>query len=92
MIMDVDITKIDPKSLDCPGFLELQVLGSKGARSDILRRTYLPLVAPIFSFGSVDWFRSWIQARDALGLETVGKLSHPYCVVLVWIESSDHKK
>eukprot|EP00435_Cladocopium_sp_Y103_P038227 s2670_g10.t1 len=77
LIMDVSLGDIDPGSVDCPGFFELQVLGNKGARSDILRRTFLPLVAPVFSLASVEWFRSWIQAREALGLETNGKLTSP---------------
>ena len=54
MILDVDMSAIDPASVECPGFLELQVLGNKGARSDLLRRTYLPLVAPVYSLGGVD--------------------------------------
>eukprot|EP00435_Cladocopium_sp_Y103_P013177 s2711_g3.t1 len=77
MILDVDRSCIDPSSIDCPGFVELQVLGNKGARSDILRRTYLPLVAPVFSIGSVGWFQSWLQAREILGLEISGKLTMP---------------
>ena len=78
MILDVDMGAIDPASVECPGFLELQVLGNKGARSDLLRRTYLPLVAPIYSLGGVDWFRAWLQSREALGLETNGRLSYPF--------------
>ena len=77
IILDVDIESIDPNVMECPGYVELQVLGNKGARSDVLRRTYLPVVAPIFSLGSVDWFRAWLQARETLGLEVNGKLSKP---------------
>jgi len=77
IILDVDVAGIDPDSLDCPGYLELQVLGNKGARSEVLRRTFLPLVAPIYSLGSYDWFRAWLQSREALGLETGGRLNAP---------------
>ena len=77
MILDADVASIDPDSLECPGYLELQVLGNKGARSEVLRRTFLPLVAPIYSLGSHDWFRAWMQAREALGLETGGRLRIP---------------
>eukprot|EP00435_Cladocopium_sp_Y103_P047171 s1071_g13.t1 len=77
ILLDVDRSAIDPNSIECPGFLELQVLGNKGARSDILRRTYLPLVAPVFTLGSVAWFQSWLQARESMGLEVNGKLTSP---------------
>ena len=77
MILDVDVDGIDPQSLDCSGYLELQVLGNKGARSDVLRRTFLPVVAPIYSLASVEWFRAWLQARTALGLDVSGKLQAP---------------
>eukprot|EP00435_Cladocopium_sp_Y103_P044928 s3318_g12.t1 len=77
ILLDVERSAIDPKSLDCPGFLELQVIGNKGARSDVLRRTFLPLVAPVFPLGSVAWFQSWLQARESMGLEINGKLSSP---------------
>ena len=77
MILDADVANIDPDSLECPGYLELQVLGNKGARSEVLRRIFLPLVAPIYSLGSHDWFRAWMQAREALGLETGGRLKIP---------------
>ena len=64
------------------GTLELQVLGNKGARSEVLRRTFLPLVAPIYSLGSHDWFRAWLQAREALGLETGGRFDCPIALPL----------
>ena len=77
MILDADLHALDASALGCQGFLELQVLGHKGARGEVLRRTFLPLVAPIYSIGGSDWFRSWIQAREALGLSVAGKLSKP---------------
>ena len=58
MILDCDLATLDIDAIECQGCLELQVLGHKGARSDILKRTFLPLVAPIFSLASVDWFQS----------------------------------
>eukprot|EP00435_Cladocopium_sp_Y103_P044504 s1350_g12.t1 len=77
MILDVERSSIDHGSIDCPGFVELQVLGKNGARSDVLRRTYLPLVAPVYSLGSFGWFQAWLQAREILGLEISGKLTAP---------------
>eukprot|EP00435_Cladocopium_sp_Y103_P052011 s575_g16.t1 len=60
------------------GYLELQVLAHKSARSCVLKKTFLPLVAPIFSISSVDWFRTCLQAREALGLTTQGRLDKPF--------------
>ena len=83
ILMDVNLNSIDPTSLECPGYLELQVLGNKGARSDVLRRTYLPLVAPIFSLGSVDWFRAWTNRRGKhLGWRSMADSLCPCSVVL----------
>ena len=78
MILDCELGALDVDALECQGYMELQVLGHKGARSDILKRTFLPLVAPIYSLASVDWFRSWLLAREALGLTTNGKLNKPF--------------
>ena len=78
MIMDVDVTKLDASALGDQGYVELQVIGHKGARGDVLRRTFLPLVAPVYSLGNVDWFRAWLQAREALGLVIAGKLDKPF--------------
>ena len=83
ILMDVNLNSIDPTSLECPGYLELQVLGNKGARSAVLRRTYLPLVAPIFSLGSVDWFRAWTNRRGKhLGWRSMADSLCPCSVVL----------
>ena len=76
--LDVDQASIDMTVMGGQGFVELQVLGHKGARSDVLRRTFLPLVAPVYSLGGYDWFRSWLQAREALGLTVGGKLDKPF--------------
>lgn len=78
MILDCDLGAVDVDALECQGYMELQVLGHKGARSDILKRTFLPLVAPVYSLASVDWFRSWVHAREAMGLTTSGKLNKPF--------------
>ena len=78
MIVDAEIASLDMSAFGGQGYLELQVLGHKGARTDVLRRTFLPLVAPIYSLGSVKWFQSWLQARDVLGLSTGGKLDKPF--------------
>ena len=77
-ILDADLAPINPADTEVKGFLELEVLGNKAARSDKLKRSLLPLVAPIFNLAGVDWFRSWVQAREALGLNVNGKLNHPF--------------
>ena len=78
MILDTDLERIDSGSLDAQGYVELQVLGHKSARSETLKRMVLPLVAPIFSLSSADWFRSWIHAREILGLPVQGRLNYPF--------------
>ena len=76
-ILDVDLEKIDPASMETQGFFEMQVLGSKTARTEALRRFFLPVVAPIFSLSGADWFRTWLQARETMGLEWDGPPSVP---------------
>ena len=78
MILDVDVSKVDASALGDQGYIELQVIGHKGARGDVLRRTFLPLVAPVYSLGNVNWFQAWLQAREALGLVIAGKLDKPF--------------
>ena len=78
MILDADLRNIDVTDVAGQGFMELQVLGHKGARAEVLRRTFLPLVSPIYTLAGVDWFRAWVQARDALGLTVHGRLDKPF--------------
>ena len=59
------------------GYIELGVLGQKGARSDTHRRMLLPVVAPLYSLSGTKWWESWIEARQALSLETTGLLDVP---------------
>ena len=77
-IVDADLDEINPLDTEVQGYLELEVLGNKAARSDKLKRSLLPLVAPIYSLASVEWFRAWLQAREVLGLNTEGKLKYPF--------------
>ena len=37
----------------------------------------LPLVAPVFSLSNTDWFRSWVHAREIVGLQSQGRLDFP---------------
>ena len=76
LIVDAELDRIDPDSVEEQGFIELRVLGNKAAKTEALRRKLLPVVAPVFTMAGVDWVRSWLQARDALGL-TVGELNLP---------------
>eukprot|EP00435_Cladocopium_sp_Y103_P074270 s20_g47.t1 len=59
------------------GFVEAGVLGHKGARSQVHKRTLLPLVAPMLGVTGNPWWDAWLQARDALGMDIAGELSHP---------------
>ena len=76
LIVDAELDRIDPDSVEEQGFIELRVLRNKAAKTEALRRKLLPVVAPVFTMAGVDWVRSWLQARDALGL-TVGELNLP---------------
>ena len=75
MILGGSLEGLGPDALGGQGFLEPQVPGQKGACSKVLRRTFLPLVAPIYTLAGVDWFKAWIQARSALELIISGQLN-----------------
>ena len=59
------------------GYLEARALHTKGARSQTHKRTLLPLVAPMVSVSGHEWWNSFIQAREALGLKVEGRLECP---------------
>ena len=68
-ICDWDVAHpFDPSSCEEQGFIELQVLNHKTARSEKLKRTFLPLVCPCFSLSGLDWITQWLLAREAVGL------------------------
>eukprot|EP00435_Cladocopium_sp_Y103_P036092 s2135_g9.t1 len=75
----VDRVTSDAQIADCEaaGFVECGVLSHKGARSQAHKRTLLPLVAPMMGVTQNKWWDSWLQAREALGLEVTGKLQFP---------------
>lgn len=77
IILDVDMAGGE-SMVGADGYVELQVLNHKTARSERLKRTYLPVVCPIFSLANVDWFRTWVQAREAAGLVVDGRLECPF--------------
>lgn len=77
LIVDLDPSSYDPTNAKLQGYLELQVLGHKGARSDEQRRQFLPLIAPAFSMSNSPWVLSWLQAREALGIGQVGPSGAP---------------
>ena len=82
MICDWDVEKkFDPfgKSFfEGQGFIELQVLNHKTARSEKLKRTLLPLVCPLFSMSGLDWVTQWLMAREAVGLVNEGRFDKPF--------------
>ena len=78
LIVDVpDDQEVNPRSVENQGFLELSVLAHKGAYTTVMKRTLLPVVAPMYSLSSANWHLSWLQAREAVGLEKSGKLEYP---------------
>ena len=78
LLVDRDVRQLEERDANEPeGFLELAVLGNKGARSDVHRRMLLPVVAPMLSLSGTKWWDAFLEARMALGLETEGRLKWP---------------
>ena len=77
MIWDVDEDEPDATSLETQGYLEFQVLAHKTARSIKMKRTYLPVVCPLFSLSSEPWFVAWKVARDAMDMGSDGPVTYP---------------
>lgn len=78
LIVDVpEDQEVNARSVENQGFLELAVLAHKGAYTTVMKRTMLPVVAPMYSLSSASWHLTWLQAREALGLEKSGKLTYP---------------
>ncbi len=77
MIWDVYEGELDATSLETQGYLELQVLAHKTARCTKMKRTYLPVVCPLFSLSSEPWFVAWKVARDAMDLGSDGPVAFP---------------
>ena len=59
------------------GYIEIGVLGHKGARTSQHKRMLLPVVAPMMSISDGQWWDSWLEARMALQLEVSGEVSLP---------------
>ena len=78
MIVDLGVAD-DPMigTFEPYGYIELSVVGNKGARSIKHKRSILPVVAPLVSLSGHKWWESWLIARDRLGLENEGKLQLP---------------
>jgi hypothetical protein len=78
LLVDRDVRLLEERDANEPeGFIELAVLGNKGARSDVHRRMLLPVVAPMMSLSGAKWWDAFLEARMALGLETEGRLKWP---------------
>ena len=78
IILDLDLRPDASRSEDEPaGYIELGVLGNKGAPKDAHRRLLLPVVAHLVSLSGCKWWESWQEARNALDLETSGFLELP---------------
>ena len=74
--MDPHADTLKPDS-EPSGYIELGVLGNKGARKDTHRRMLLPVVAPLVTLSGCKWWESWLEARSALGLGVSGLLELP---------------
>ena len=77
-IFDGGMADIDHLGAEVNAYYELRVVGNKAVRSETLKRSILPLVAPIFSLSNVAWFNSWAQARSICGLPVSGRLAQPF--------------
>ena len=77
-IFDGNMADIDHLGTEVSAYYELRVVGNKAARSETLKRSILPLVAPIFSLSNTAWFNSWAQARSICGLPVSGRLGQPF--------------
>ena len=78
MVIDkVPIECREDDSLEPSGYIELKVLGNKGARSATQKRLLLPVVAPMISLSGLEWWEAWFEARAALQLISHGKLGVP---------------
>ena len=76
--IDCDLTEAGPRSYSEPaGYIEVSVVGNKGARSKRHKQLILPVVAPMITVGSSPWWESWLEARCALGVGTEGELDYP---------------
>lgn len=59
------------------GYIELGMVGNKGARSDTQKRLVMPVVAPMMTLSGNKWWDSWLSARRELGLTVDGELTLP---------------
>ena len=78
VIIDRPETDVELQPGEPQGFIELCVVGNKGARTQQLKRLYLPVVAPMVSVSGCKWFDSWVASRESLGLVSSGKLRFPF--------------
>ena len=78
LLIDRDSRGFDERRAHEPaGYIELGILGNKGARRDAHRRMLLPIVAPMLTLSQSPWWDSWLEARMALGLDGEAGLEHP---------------
>ena len=78
LLIDRDDRGMDDRRAHEPaGYIELGILGNKGARRDTHRRMLLPVVAPMLTLSQSPWWDSWLEARMALELDAAYNLDHP---------------
>ena len=78
IIVDMDeLADYDQDASEPFGYIELLVLNHKAARSVKMKRTYLPMVCPMFSLSGEPWFLAWMEARTSLGMTYAGAVEYP---------------
>ena len=78
LLVDRDSRGMDERRLHEPaGYIELGILGNKGARRDTHRRMLLPVVAPMLTLSQSPWWDSWLEARMALEMDAGSSLARP---------------
>ena len=85
----ITVDRVDPNVVledgEPCGYIEIGVLGHKGARATQHKRMLLPVVAPMMSISGGQWWDSWLEARMALQLEVSGDVSLPLLCKFVWM-------
>ena len=72
-----DVPREELKPGEVAGYIEAGALRTKGARSQAHKRSLLPLVAPMAGISGWEWWNSFLQAREALGLVGTDPLDCP---------------
>ena len=75
-----------------PGFIELGILASKGAKALKLRRQLLPLIIPMMSASGVAWWQYWASKPPGIGYGLRRRVALPTDSLLHCRWATDFKK